>query len=681
MKKRNNKIIILLSAGTIFLVALLIFILNYSKDSTSFSMLEKKWINDNKNNVIDVSVYNDVPVFGESGNGIIFDYLDTFTKDYDINFNKVSYITENEKNTYKDLSFKILSSDDKLSSNDILLYEDSYVIVSKENKVFDNITDIESVSIGVFKDDLSLASYYLSLAKDVSYKSFDSIDDMILSVNNEEITYLLLPFNRYLRTIIENDYNVVFHLKDINNKYVLTVKDNKTLLNIMKKYNIKYNDERYNETYKENLVNVIFNAKDITEEEKMNYNANSYIYGYVSNAPFEVKEEEYFGGIISNYLSEFEDLFDVDFKMIKYQNINDLKTALSNGEIDLLFANFSTDGVSVDRFFTSSPFLEEYVILSKDTKYLNSIRSLKDTEVYTVNGTYLYSYLSRNGVKPKGYDNTDELIRNIDDNSILILDMDTYLYYKNKKLSTYNIIYKDKLENDYSFVIRDVNKNNTFAKLFSFYVSLVDYNDIKYNYNINETYLTGNLSSILKYFAIVLVVIAIIILSIILLKKKKNKEKVIKKEEKLKFIDAMTSLKNRNYLNYNISKWEENVIYPQSFVVVDLNNIKYVNDNHGHEEGDNVIKKAASILIINQLENTDIIRTDGNEFLIYMVGYSEKEVISYTRKIYKELKELPYGFGASVGYSMITDDIKTIDDAINEATLEMRKAKESLNQQ
>ena len=143
----------------------------------------------------------------------------------------------------------------------------------------------------------------------------------------------------------------------------------------------------------------------------------------------------------------------------------------------------------------------------------------------------------------------------------------------------------------------------------------------------------------------------------------------------------MTSLKNRNYLNYNISKWEENVIYPQSFVVVDLNNIKYVNDNHGHEEGDNVIKKAASILIINQLENTDIIRTDGNEFLIYMVGYSEKEVISYTRKIYKELKELPYGFGASVGYSMITDDIKTIDDAINEATLEMRKAKESLNQQ
>ena len=42
------------------------------------------------------------------------------------------------------------------------------------------------------------------------------------------------------------------------------------------------------------------------------------------------------------------------------------------------------------------------------------------------------------------------------------------------------------------------------------------------------------------------------------------------------------------------------------------------------------------------------------------------------------MKNLPYRFGAAVGYSMIVDDIKTIDDAINEATLSMRQAKEKL---
>ena len=47
--------------------------------------------------------------------------------------------------------------------------------------------------------------------------------------------------------------------------------------------------------------------------------------------------------------------------------------------------------------------------------------------------------------------------------------------------------------------------------------------------------------------------------------------------------------------------------------------------------------------------------------------------------MYKDLKELPHNFGAAIGYSMITDDIKTIDDAINEATLEMRSNKEKMS--
>jgi len=679
MKKKNNKIIVITSAAVIFFVALLIFILNYSKDATSYTLLEKKWLNDNKNNVIDVSVYNDVSIFGQGGNGIIFDFLDKFTEDYSINFNKVSYVINNSEKKYKDLSFRILTSSTKLGENDILLYEDSYVIVSKDNKIFDKMTDINSITLGVNSDDLSLASYYLKESKNISYKSYSDIESMLTAIEEKEVSYLLLPFNQYLKDIIENDLEIVYHLDDITRKYVITVNNNKTLLSILEKYTLRYLEENYWEVYKNGLVNLVFKAKKISEEEQMGYNANSYVYGYVTNVPFEVKEDEYFGGTLSNYLSDFEEIFDVDFKTVRYDDITSLKQALSNGEVDIAFAHFNPDGVNVDRIYTNSLFKEEYVVLSKQDKYISSIRSLKDSPVYTVSNTYLYTYLSQNGITPKGYPNTDELIRNIDDNWTIIMDKDTYTYYQNKKLSTFNVIYEGILNNEYKFVIRDVRKNKTFADLFSFYVSTINYNNVKYAYNISENYLTNSISTILKYVIITLIILIIAIVTVLILKKNKNKERIIKKDEKLKFIDVMTSLKNRNYLNYNMEKWEENVIYPQSFVVIDLNNIKYVNDNHGHEEGDNVIKKAASILIINQLENTDIMRTDGNEFLVYLVGYSEKDVIAYTRKIYKELKELPYGFGASIGYSMINDDIKTIDDAINEATLEMRKAKENNN--
>ena len=84
----------------------------------------------------------------------------------------------------------------------------------------------------------------------------------------------------------------------------------------------------------------------------------------------------------------------------------------------------------------------------------------------------------------------------------------------------------------------------------------------------------------------------------------------------------------------------------------------------------------ANILIKTQLDNTEIMRTDGNEFTVYMVGYSEKQVLSYIKKLNKEIKNLPHEKGAAIGFSMIDSDLKLIDDAINEATENMKKNKE-----
>ena len=181
---------------------------------------------------------------------------------------------------------------------------------------------------------------------------------------------------------------------------------------------------------------------------------------------------------------------------------------------------------------------------------------------------------------------------------------------------------------------------------------------------------------------IIVLAIAIIITLLIVIKmlsKKKGMFSNLSKDDKLKYIDMLTSLKNRNYLNDNIEAWDSSEVYPQTIIIADLNNVAYINDNYGHNEGDNLIKEAANILIKNQITNSEIIRTNGNEFLIYLVGYDEKQIVSYIRKLNKEFKELAHGFGVALGYSMINDAIKTIDDAINEATIEMRNNKEEAN--
>jgi len=675
--KKSNKIITFSLIFIILFVSILIFVLNYTKDDYSFSILEKKWISDYKDNIINVSIYNDVPLYGKNGKGISFTLLDEFTKDHEIKFNKIPYFVNNKNTELENISFKVLNSQEEINENQILMYEDHYVLLSNENKVYDKVVDISDVQIGVLSEDIANISYYLGEASNLSYTNFDTIDSMLEAYENGIISYLVLPNVLYLDIILENDLNIIYHINELNKKYIIEINNNDNLLTILKKYYKRFYDENYDSLYSEEFVNLFFDIKNISDQERANYNSNKYVYGFVKNMPYESVNNNQFIGTISNYVKNFSKLVDVDFQFNEYNSINELKNDLVSSQIDFAFANFNSTNMGVDIITSTSPFEEQYVIVAKDSIPISSIRSLKNKEVNVVKDTKIYDYLVSNNILIKGYNNLDDLLVNIDSNSIVALDYDTYNYYHNKKLDGFNILYTDELSSNYNFIIRKTPQNDTIAKLFTYYVSSINYNEIRYLHNSSFDLKDPTiLNTILKYLFIFLIIIAIIIVVIITMIKKKKKENVIKKEEKLKFIDLMTSLKNRNYLNYNISKWDENVIYPQTIIIIDLNNIKYINDNHGHEEGDNVIKKAASILIVNQLENSDIIRTDGNEFLIYMVGYSEKQIVAYTRKIYKELKELPYGFGAAIGYSMITDDIKTIDDAINEATLEMRDSKE-----
>ena len=219
--------------------------------------------------------------------------------------------------------------------------------------------------------------------------------------------------------------------------------------------------------------------------------------------------------------------------------------------------------------------------------------------------------------------------------------------------------------------------------MLNFYISYNNLDELITN-NYNEVaYRNSNITFVLMI--IILALLVYIVIDFMGHMKKlfaaiKIRRKVkMSKEDKMKYIDQLTSLKNRNYLNSKIEEWDESEVYPQSVIIVDLNNVSYINDNYGREEGDKVIKEAANILMQCQLENSEIIRTDGNEFLIFLVGYTEKQVVSYLRKLTKEFKNLSHGFGAASGYSIITDAIKTFDDAVNEAVLDMKNNKEDID--
>ena len=671
--KKANKIITISVIVVLVVVAVLVFALNTSIGNSGLTILEKQWINDNANKVVDVAVFNDIPIYGNGGKGVVFDFLDKFSEEYNIEFNKNSYTLSNKEVSYGNFAFKILNNEDKLLDNQILFYEDTYVIVgSNEEDTISSIDDIKDSKVGILTSDKNDVLYYLDINSD-SVTNYDNIDKLIQGYSDKEVSYIVIPNVMYMQEIVKNNLSILYHISDISKKYVLEVTDN-DLYSIISKFYLDYKDKYLSNSYSTGFLDAYFDNSSYTDVDRVNYNSSVYTYGYVVDMPFENADNDKFVGIISNYLKEFQSIANVELKVVRYNNISDLKQALINGDIDFAFGNFELKSLGSSFYTTNNVVNSSYVVLAKEHINIGSLASLKKYEVSVVENSKLDETLKSKGINATRYSDTDSLLRGIKDNDIILIDKEMYNYYSSEKLSDYMVVYEGNLGKT-PFVISG--KNKTFASLFDYYVSMTDYNDFSGKYNTSIGMYDGRLKEIISILAFSLAVILILIIVLLMIKNKKKKKKRAYMEDKMKFIDVMTSLKNRNYLNYSIPKWDDNVIYPQAIVVIDLNNLKDINDNYGHEKGDEVIKKAANILIANQLEKTDLVRTDGNEFLIYMVGYPVNDVMMYSRKIYKEFKNLPYGYGASIGYSMIEDDVKSIDDAINEAIIDMNKNKEN----
>lgn len=665
MNKKRNTIITIIIITCIFLAGAIFYLLTFSKDESSLTVLEKKWISDNLNKVIDIDVYNDIPIFGYNGEGMIFDFLNYTTKENQINFNKISYYTNSEID-YSPISFQVLKNNEKIEGQDIVLYEDYYAIYTKDKQESINLN--QQLHLGYLNEDEKVLKDYFP--KTVELTSYENIEDLVKAFQENQIDHIVLPSNKYMDVILKNKYQVSYHLTDLKLNYILKAKD-ETIYQILKKSYLNYIKNEYETDYSKNYLKLYFDSTNTSDLLRKNYNAKTYKYGYVVNMPYENNVQNEFVGTISNYLKDFNKVARTDIEVVAYKSIDELKSALIRGEVDFALSNFDYSTINLKYNLTNSIADLKYVVLSKKDYFMNSVKGLQSQKVTTVKESKLYQLCKENSVQTLSYDNTDELLRNIDDNSIILLDKQTYLYYKDNKLKDYKINYESSLSDGYHFMMNA--SNETFNQLFNYYVSNISYDQIKYLYRTDIT-IDKDYSTI-KTFIFITILVLILVVSTLIFSRKTITNKTISKDEVLKYIDPMTSLKNRNYLNFNIYDWDDNVIFPQSVIVFDLNQLKEVNDTLGREAGDEIIKKVASVLINNQLENTDIIRSGGDEFLIYLVGYDEKYVMDYAKKITKLMKNIPNSLGCEYGYSMILDEVKTVDDAINEAIAMMMKNK------
>ncbi len=647
------------------------------QDNYKYSVEEQNWLDDHKNDIIDFYMPNDIASLTLAGDGLFFDFVDYFTNDTDITINPVAYnIGEEYSNEYGIVLV------DKLADGDIKILDDNYVIVTKQNVIYPSVDAMTDLKIGYIKTEGQ--EVLDALGSTLNYVGFDSKDLMLQGMTNDTIDAFIGLKSIYLNDILLNNYHISYQIYDMNRSYVLRLAGSDDTLNdIFTKTYQRFNKEEYKKSYNKNLLGAYVNALNISEKDLSKLNSKVYTYGYVNNGIYDNTSHSTLTGINLFIIKNFADFANVDMDYHKqYSNLNDLHDAVNDGDIDFYFdnTNFNSENPSS----TVTPVDARLVFLTHNNshKTIINLNNLKGTKVLTIKDSKIEKLLTDNKIEVTSYDNYDKLIAAAGKKSIIAMELENYEYYKSRDLNKFHISYIYDLPINYGFMVNEENK--TFLQLLNFYLEYTNLDTVT-DYGYANAFEYEGLN--------IFLFIAVIILSLIIIFQFfgrirkfivylfKHKKKSLSKDEKLKYIDNLTSLKNRAYLNDNITKWDESEIYPQIIIIVDLNSIAYINDNFGHEEGDKVITEAANILIQTQMPNTEIIRTDGNEFLIYMIEYEEKVAVSYIRKLNRAFKNLSHGFGAAIGYSIISDAIKTIDDAVNEATLDMRTNKELMNEE
>ena len=154
---------------------------------------------------------------------------------------------------------------------------------------------------------------------------------------------------------------------------------------------------------------------------------------------------------------------------------------------------------------------------------------------------------------------------------------------------------------------------------------------------------------------------------------------------KLSIYDAMTGAYNRRGMDMRLEQMLAEAKEGDSLFVsvIDMDGLKYVNDNFGHAEGDFGIKLVCDTAIRTCREKEICIRAGGDEFYVLGVGqYTEQDMAERKKAFYDKIAYAdktsgkPYPISASIGCAISPiDDSLYIIGVVNEADEDMYKSK------
>ena len=160
-----------------------------------------------------------------------------------------------------------------------------------------------------------------------------------------------------------------------------------------------------------------------------------------------------------------------------------------------------------------------------------------------------------------------------------------------------------------------------------------------------------------------------------------ERKKQEKKIEHLSFHDHLTDLYNRRYFQNEIKRLNNSRKLPISIIVGDIDGLKYINDNYGHQLGDKYIKDAAKLFKNGVREEDIVARIGGDEFSVILPETDENTAAEICERIlnefsrYNKENELPKKLQTSIGFATKTNQKENLSVIFDKADKDMYKNK------
>ncbi|HEY0201768.1 MAG TPA: GGDEF domain-containing protein, partial [Burkholderiaceae bacterium] len=144
--------------------------------------------------------------------------------------------------------------------------------------------------------------------------------------------------------------------------------------------------------------------------------------------------------------------------------------------------------------------------------------------------------------------------------------------------------------------------------------------------------------------------------------------------------DVLTQLRNRAYYVEELNRLARKGTFPLAVLALDLNGLKYINDEFGHAAGDAMLRRTGEVLGKAVSEPGCVARVGGDEFMVLLPGSDARGAQAMQQQI-ASLVDLNNQFyqgqplGLSIGWAVCVAGGQ-IEAAVNQADEMMYAEKE-----